>query len=626
MLLKVLLFASIASVDANGSSDPVEHDAVDVINHKFYDLYTFDHDSHLIHLDSIKLSGMDDSIVHEGLSNSDDAPEIRIDLPWDFKFYGHLHDWIAISPNGFLTTHAIAYGTFWGDGYRRYMAPLMADFNPAASTHAKIYYRIDEIEKSFSVQWQHVPLYFPSYITPSDDRWDFQIKIKHDGTIMFYYFDIPSLPEDVDINATGILYDYYSQTIGLEDAAYQHVQDGYYYIRALEPIDVDPEYVLAKKIVMFRPKETCLDQFTCDDCKAINANEENASLQCGWCPVLGVCSDGLGREIFEYTTHDYCTEDEMIDHLELEEEECIPYEVNSRECHQNDHVLAKWLPGDDSGKYYSGMIHSIDVANNEFLIMFDDPNVSNKYLPPYSVHPCSTVSWEYDSYEVPPLCTPHCTSLYEEVEEGTNGGYDSHNGGHSEGTSSTSKGKYKTAIIVVLLLVVLAGGVIGFYLCKRRASRGRMQSRALGLVDQNATRGVAIPDEPDDETFTSPSPRINQFDLSQGPSDLEDDADLNRLNHMVVSPPPKWKPRAPENDSYQQSIPESNSQVVELQIESEQQIESVQQIEMESIELQSVHVAESIPDKVNDDPQNVRLEGEDGVKREWDMTPLGQDE
>ena len=91
-----------------------------------------------------------------------------------------------------------------------------------------------------------------------------------------------------------------------------------------------------------------------------------------------------------------------------EDEHCVDLEVNSRECHLNDHVLSKWSLEDDPAIYHSGVILEAANEHDEFLIKFDDSLLLDKKVPYFSVHPCSTVSFDYESYDVPPHCIPHC--------------------------------------------------------------------------------------------------------------------------------------------------------------------------------------------------------------------------
>ena len=362
------------------------------------------------------------------------VPEIRIDLDWDFKFYGHLHNWISISANGFLTTHPVTCNTFcnwWGsNSYRRYIAPIMADFNPGKYNYSTVLYYIDNEEKSLCVQWNNITLWQPTGSTFLGYIWSFQVKLLSDGTIYFYYFKIPKLPNQIPVPSYPNFN--YSIHIGLEDAAYQYNNNGLYYLFPYSPIDINESHVLQRHIVKFQPRSTCIgmfhiqisrsvfdgflcfvviivDQLTCDDCAEL-ATDPGSNLECGWCPVLGVCSDGLGREIYEYTSDDYCTTDQMIDHLSTET--CVDIEINDRKCNLRDHILAKnpsELTQNGISRFYSGVIISVNSDSNTYRIAFDDQSLSTANVPYSFVHPCYTVSYDYHSFELPPICTPHCS-------------------------------------------------------------------------------------------------------------------------------------------------------------------------------------------------------------------------
>lgn len=199
-------------------------------------------------------------------------------------------------------------------------------------------------------------------------------------------------------------------------------------------------------------------------------------------------------------------------------------------------------------------------------------------------------------------------------ESGVNGS------GSNAGSAGASKRKgVAAAITLVILLVIAALFAIRYWYRQRSQSLSQVFSPERGLiVNQNATRGIAIPDEAED-TFTNPSGGIN---LSN--SDLDGDSDFldancNGINNPVISPAPKW---SPENDQrYQASIPESNSQIVDLQINSEAQVS----VEMQDVELQSINASEYELGKDDlPEDQNAQMEGQDGNKAAWDMTPLGQ--
>merc|ERR1719295_127765 len=416
-MLALFLTATASIGHANTPFDTTTGDHVAFLEHKFYDIYFFPHNETV--LDALKLINNADAIVQSTTSSVDDVPEIRIDLPWDFTFYGHRHDWINLSPNGFATTHPInpcgSFCNWWTDGqnYRRYIAPMMADFNLNASAESRVLYLIDNATQSLSVQWSNVSLWQPNNTEAITFRWDFQLTIAADGTIHFYYFEVPALPNTVELPQTQSDIDdditprNYSLHIGLEDAAYQHIGLGSYYIYPYEPVDIAAHHVLARHVVVFKPRETCIDQMSCSDCMTM-ATDLGSTLECGWCPELAVCSDGMGREIFEYASDDFCTDNDMVHHDDLTEEMCVELTVEMRWCGENDHVLARNPSITESERYYSGVIIDVDVTNSAYVIMYEDPALEAQSVSYLLTHPCSIVSFDYSSLDLPPFCTPHC--------------------------------------------------------------------------------------------------------------------------------------------------------------------------------------------------------------------------
>eukprot|EP01084_Bolivina_argentea_P087484 158015_1 len=389
--------------------DPNNGNHINYLQHKFYDIYFFERNQTI--LDNIKLINNPNATIQQNVSNTDDVPEIRFDLEWDFKFYGHLHNWITVSPNGFLTTHPVTCYTFcnwWyesGD-YRRYIAPIMADFNPSKYNESHVLYYIDNNEKSINVQWHNVTLWQPTNTSFLGYKYDFQVKLKSDGTIIFYYFNVPKSPSEIGIPLYS--FENYSVMIGLEDAAYKHSNDGLYYLYPYDPINVNQTHILSHQTIVFKPRQTCIDQMNCNQCQIL-ATDPGSDLACGWCPTLGLCSDGMGREIYEYSSSDYCTYDEMIHDLFLQT--CIDYVIDSRICKQNDHVLARHpteMVQQGISRLYSGVIISLNSDSNTYLIIYDNESISDSIVQYSWVHPCSTVSYDYSSYDLPPHCMPHC--------------------------------------------------------------------------------------------------------------------------------------------------------------------------------------------------------------------------
>jgi len=444
----------------NQGADPFDHTSgthVGYIQHHFYEEYHF----HALnsHLNAIKLTNRTNKTLQQEVSNADDVPEVRIDLDWDFKFYGHLHSWISISPNGFLTTHPVTCVSRsfcnWrqdsSSNYRRYIAPLMTDLNPSKFAGSEILYHINNTEKSLSVQWHNVTLWQYADYDQMNYTFDFQVKLYSTGSIYFYYFNLPKLPNEIPVpghNDTN-----YTLTVGLEDAAYQHLNNGIYAIRPYKPVDVNLSHVTESHVVLFVPATTCVDQRTCDQCKEL-VNDSSSDFECGWCPELGLCSDGIGREVFEYNSEKFCTDNEMLD--DLASETCIDYELNERKCALNDHVLARYpheLTVTGASRFYSGVIVEISRGSNTYVVRYDDRLLLQSKVPYSSVHPCSTVSYDYSSRDLPPHCVPHCAHI------------DS-----SDGKSDKIR-KAVVAAGIMLAICVVACAAIQLLMYSRRRSR-----------------------------------------------------------------------------------------------------------------------------------------------------------
>lgn len=83
-------------------------------------------------------------------------------------------------------------------------------------------------------------------------------------------------------------------------------------------------------------------------------------------------------------------------------------QISSKQCHLYDHVLSQRFADNGSAIYYSGVILETDTQNNQFLIMFDDEDLSNEKVLHSLVYPCSSVSYDYKSSQLPPSCLLHC--------------------------------------------------------------------------------------------------------------------------------------------------------------------------------------------------------------------------
>lgn len=82
------------------------------------------------------------------VSAVDDSPYDKVQLDFIFAFYGHLHDYVYISPNGFVSFFPVwcRSGFCDYDGrrlYTRYISPMLADFNPQHSENSTVHYLLE---------------------------------------------------------------------------------------------------------------------------------------------------------------------------------------------------------------------------------------------------------------------------------------------------------------------------------------------------------------------------------------------------------------------------------------------------------------------------------------------------
>jgi len=552
--------------------DPNSGEHINFIPHKFYDVYFFEFNETL--LNGIKLTNNPNAIIQQNLSNADDVPEIRIDLDWDFKFYGHLHNWITISPNGFLTTHPVTCWSFcnwWyeNQNYRRYIAPIMADFNPSKYDESHVIYYINDNEQSFNAEWHNVTLWQPSTSTPLGYVYDFQVKLMSDGTIYFFYFNVPKAPNTIQVPTYSNLN--YSLHIGLEDAAYQHSSNGLYYLYPYAPVNINVSHILDHHVVVFQPRDTCIDQTNCTQCQNL-ATDPGSNLECGWCPTSGLCSDGMGREIYEYTSSDYCTDDEMID--DLASETCTDYVIDTRNCNLNDHILARYpseMVQQGISRFYSGVILGLNSDSNTYLVRYDNDSMPNANVQYSWIHLCSTVSYDYSSYDLPPHCIPHCNTIPK----------------NDDGKSKRIKLGTSIGIIVAVLVVICAAIQLLLYHDRRRR-RGMSEVHNV-MVNQATRRGIELGDRDEDDA---------EFNIQTSGHD----EDVNRMSNPIISP------------NCQDASKLGNKFDVEMD-----NMDAVDvQIELGEIELEASHINQPFRNDTNSEKnENVNQKG-------WDMTPLGQ--
>jgi hypothetical protein len=290
----------------------------------------------------------------------------------------------------------------------------MTDLVSNAFNYSRIAYAITDT--NFSVQWTNVTLWAdaaPLY------TFTFQVTIEPNGTITFFYFDIPKLPNQIEVQWLNTSLDVnYTLHFGLEDAAYNYEESGFYSVIPYAPVTFNESFIENMHTIVFQPRETCIDQSSCTECMEIGS-DPGTDIECGWCSKANLCSDGKGREIFEYNSDDFCDANEL--QLHLTNPICTDLVSFVKECATTDHVLAKnvtrELSNGDS-HFYSGVIIGVNADSNTYSVRFDDESIVAGEVQDVHyawVHPCSVISYNFHSSELPSICFAHCKPIPEPI-------------------------------------------------------------------------------------------------------------------------------------------------------------------------------------------------------------------
>ncbi|KAG8443236.1 hypothetical protein GDO86_011878 [Hymenochirus boettgeri] len=185
--------------------------------------------------------------IHGILSNTH-RQAARVNLSFDFPFYGHFLREITVATGGFIYTGEVVHRMLTAT---QYIAPLMANFDPSVSRNSTV--RYFDNGTALVVQWDHVHLR-DNYSLGS---FTFQATLRRDGRIVFGYKDIP-VPV-MHISSTN-----HPVKVGLSDA-----------------------FVVVHKIQHI---PTCLQFNSCSACVS-----SMIGFNCSWCNNLQRCSSGFDR-------------------------------------------------------------------------------------------------------------------------------------------------------------------------------------------------------------------------------------------------------------------------------------------------------------------------------------------
>ncbi|XP_077010500.1 plexin domain-containing protein 2 [Tamandua tetradactyla] len=221
-----------------------------------------------------------DKVKIHGILSNTHRQAARVNLSFDFPFYGHFLREITVATGGFIYTGEVVHRMLTAT---QYIAPLMANFDPSVSRNSTV--RYFDNGTALVVQWDHVHLQ-DNYRLGS---FTFQATLLMDGRIIFGYKEIP-------VSVTQISSTNHPVKVGLSDAfvvvhKIQQIPDVrrrtiYEYHR----VELQMSKITNISAVEMTPLPTCLQFNGCGPCVS-----SQISFNCSWCSKLQRCSSGFDR-------------------------------------------------------------------------------------------------------------------------------------------------------------------------------------------------------------------------------------------------------------------------------------------------------------------------------------------
>ncbi|XP_051809882.1 plexin domain-containing protein 2 [Acanthochromis polyacanthus] len=225
--------------------------------------------------------------VHGFLSNTHRQAE-RVNLSFDFPFYGHLLKEITVATGGFIYTGDIIHRMLTAT---QYIAPLMANFDPSMSKNSTVFYC--DNGTALVVQWDHVHL----QDNISLGTFTFQAVLLSDGRIVFAYREIP-------ISISNISSENHPVKVGLSDAfVVLHEIEQIPNVRRrtiyeYHKVDILKSKISSSTAVEMLPLPTCLQFSSCGPCVT-----SQIGFNCSWCSRLQRCSSGFDHNRQDWVDH-----------------------------------------------------------------------------------------------------------------------------------------------------------------------------------------------------------------------------------------------------------------------------------------------------------------------------------
>ncbi|XP_063730065.1 plexin domain-containing protein 2 isoform X2 [Eleginops maclovinus] len=221
-----------------------------------------------------------DKVKIHGILSNTHRQAARVNLSFDFPFYGHFLREITVATGGFIYTGDVVHRMLTAT---QYIAPLMANFDPSVSRNSTVIYF--DNGTALVVQWDHVHLQ-DNYNLGS---FTFQATLHNSGRIVFAYKEIP-----VDLSQISSVN--HPVKVGLSDAfvvvhKIQQIPNVrrrtiYEYHR----VELTKTKITNSTAVEIMPLPTCLQFTSCGECISSQIN-----FNCSWCHRLNRCSSGFDR-------------------------------------------------------------------------------------------------------------------------------------------------------------------------------------------------------------------------------------------------------------------------------------------------------------------------------------------
>ncbi|KAM8823181.1 plexin domain-containing protein 2 isoform 1-T1 [Spinachia spinachia] len=270
-------FPGLLSAEETDNSSQIEEDT----DHNYYTSKTYTASDAMSRDLWVDVDQMDkDKVKIHGILSNTHRQAARVNLSFDFPFYGHFLQEITVATGGFIYTGDVVHRMLTAT---QYIAPLMANFDPSVSRNSTVIYF--DNGTALVVQWDHVHLQDHYHL----GSFTFQATLHHTGRIVFAYKEIPT-----DVSQISSVN--HPVKVGLSDAfvvvhKIQQIPNVrrrtiYEYHR----VELAKTKITNSTAVEMTPLPTCLQFTSCSSCISSQIN-----FNCSWCHRLNRCSSGFDR-------------------------------------------------------------------------------------------------------------------------------------------------------------------------------------------------------------------------------------------------------------------------------------------------------------------------------------------